>query len=144
MPERYEGLRETESADYAVRTEWNVRDADATVVFSFGPPTGGSALTVRLAERHARPVLVLDLEAVPRETAAHELAALRTPRWPAAQSGRSPVRAGRRTARPPTHLSSRSQVETDPAVALEGLTSDPHPTRLSNRGGVRGFCLNSL
>jgi Circularly permutated YpsA SLOG family len=54
---------ETESEDYALRTRLNVRDADATVVFHFGPPTGGSALTVRIARSLGKPLLSLDLEA---------------------------------------------------------------------------------
>ena len=43
IPERYEELVESDSESYERRTELNVRDSDATVVFSFGPPTGGSA-----------------------------------------------------------------------------------------------------
>lgn len=54
-------LRETDSADYAVRTERNVIDGDATVLITRGPATGGSALTARLARRHARPLLEIDL-----------------------------------------------------------------------------------
>ena len=44
------------------RTELNVRDSDATVVFSFGPPTGGSALTAKLARSLGKSLLTLDLE----------------------------------------------------------------------------------
>ena len=61
VPQRYENLVETESASYAHRTEQNVRDSDATVVFSFGPPTGGSALTAKLARSLGKPLLALDL-----------------------------------------------------------------------------------
>ena len=45
VPERYGNLVETESDAYEPRTELNVRDSDATVIFSFGPAFGGSALT---------------------------------------------------------------------------------------------------
>lgn len=55
-------LREMPSAKPAVRTRWNVRDADATVIFSHGPLSGGSALTLRLAIKLAKPVLHLDLK----------------------------------------------------------------------------------
>jgi putative molybdenum carrier protein len=54
-------LQETKSALVAVRTEWNVRDADATVIFSHGKLTGGSALTRRLARKHRKPVLHVNL-----------------------------------------------------------------------------------
>ena len=64
IPDRYL-LRETGSPDYAVRTEWNVRDADATLVLCSGPARGGTALTVRLARRHAKPLLIVDLSAPP-------------------------------------------------------------------------------
>jgi sugar-specific transcriptional regulator TrmB len=54
-------LRETPSEDYAERTEWNVRDADATLVLTLGRPSPGTALTIALARRLERPLLVLDL-----------------------------------------------------------------------------------
>jgi hypothetical protein len=54
-------LVETPSADYAQRTEWNVRDSDATLVIARGRPTGGTALTIALAHRYGRPLLVADL-----------------------------------------------------------------------------------
>jgi hypothetical protein len=62
VPERYRGLLETDSPAYALRTELNVRDSDATLILSFGRPRGGTALTRRLARRLGRPVLALDLE----------------------------------------------------------------------------------
>ena len=52
-------LLETASADPAVRTGRNVREADATLVLARGPLTGGTALTVRRATEAGRPVLVL-------------------------------------------------------------------------------------
>jgi hypothetical protein len=58
-------LRETPSADYPERTEWNVRDSDGTLVLTRGRPSGGTALTIALARRRGRPVLVLDLEQGP-------------------------------------------------------------------------------
>lgn len=53
-------LRETPSSDYAQRTEWNVRDAHATLVLARRPLSGGTALTVRLAQAYGRPHLVVD------------------------------------------------------------------------------------
>ncbi len=57
-------VEETESGNPAVRTEWNVRDADATLLFSHGPLTGGSALTWSVAQRLGRPVLHIDFNTV--------------------------------------------------------------------------------
>jgi hypothetical protein len=54
-------LVETPSADYAQRTEWNVRDSDATLVLARGRPTGGTSLTITLARRHAKPLRVVDI-----------------------------------------------------------------------------------
>jgi hypothetical protein len=58
-------LRETPSASYRQRTEWNVRDSDGTLVLTRGRPSGGTALTIARARQHRRPVLVLDLSARP-------------------------------------------------------------------------------
>lgn len=62
IPERY-ALREHDSPVYAARTERNVVDSDATLVLAIGTPRNGTALTVRLAARHGRPCLVVDLAA---------------------------------------------------------------------------------
>ncbi len=51
-------LRETPSAEYAERTAWNVRDSDGTLVLVFTEPAGGTALTVREAERQGKPLFV--------------------------------------------------------------------------------------
>lgn len=59
IPSKYQ-LRETPSDIYAERTEWNVRDADATVIFSgTARLNGGSALTEKLAAAYGRPCLHL-------------------------------------------------------------------------------------
>lgn len=55
-------LRETPSADPAQRTEWNVRDSDATLILHRGPLSGGSALTAAIASRLSRPMLQVDLD----------------------------------------------------------------------------------
>lgn len=65
-------LWETPVVEYAQRTEWNVRDADATVIFSFGVQlSGGSQYTAWLARNLGRPVLHLAGGDV--EVAAHRL-----------------------------------------------------------------------
>ena len=55
-------LKETGSSDYRVRTERNVKEADGTLILTWGNPTGGTALTVKVADKHKKPCLVLDLE----------------------------------------------------------------------------------
>ena len=48
-------LVETPSASYLQRTEWNVRDSDATAVFTIAPTlTGGSKRTAEFAEKHLK------------------------------------------------------------------------------------------
>lgn len=54
-------LVETASVDYAERTAGNVRDSDGTLVLTRGRPSGGTALTISVAQRAERPLLVLDL-----------------------------------------------------------------------------------
>lgn len=54
-------IAETPSGDSAQRTEWNVRDSDGTLVLTGGEPSGGTALTIRLAKGMGRPFLVVDL-----------------------------------------------------------------------------------
>lgn len=62
IPDQYP-LVETESAEYSRRTELNVRDSDATLVLAFASLRGGTRLTVRFAERYARPLRIVDLNA---------------------------------------------------------------------------------
>ena len=51
IDERY-SLTETPGSDPAQRTEWNIRDSDATVIFSTRPELiGGSRLTAELAQK---------------------------------------------------------------------------------------------
>jgi hypothetical protein len=53
-------LKETPSVAYVQRTEWNVRDSDATVLFSIDPTlTGGSLKTMDFARKHKKPRLHL-------------------------------------------------------------------------------------
>jgi Circularly permutated YpsA SLOG family len=56
---RYQ-LKETPSAEYLERTEWNVRDSDATVVFTLAKKaTGGSRKTISFAKKHKKPCIHL-------------------------------------------------------------------------------------
>jgi Circularly permutated YpsA SLOG family len=48
-------LKETPSASYLQRTEWSVRDSDATVLFSIGRTlTVGSPKTMEFARKHKK------------------------------------------------------------------------------------------
>ena len=60
IPDRYQ-LTETASGNYLVRTEQNVIDSHATVIFTDGPATGGSKKTIVFAKKHSRPWLHVDV-----------------------------------------------------------------------------------
>ena len=60
IPDRYP-LQETPSAESDERTEWNVRDADGTLVIFAGPLRGGTERAVQVAHRLGKPLLVVDL-----------------------------------------------------------------------------------
>ena len=52
------GLQETDSDAYPVRTERNVLESDATVIFTIAPELrAGAKLTSELAEKHGKPWL---------------------------------------------------------------------------------------
>lgn len=70
IPSRYP-LVETSTPAYPHRTRLNIRDSDATLVFTRGEPAGGTRLTVELAIRLRRPVLIIDL-ARTRGVSAHQ------------------------------------------------------------------------
>ena len=55
-------LQQTPSSDYPERTDWNVRDSDATVILHRGPLSGGTRLTAELARNRGRPFLSRDLQ----------------------------------------------------------------------------------
>lgn len=69
---RYQ-LMETESARYRARTVRNVRDSDATLVTNLGLLEGGSLETLRIAERHVKPVRVVQLDHALSQDAIDEL-----------------------------------------------------------------------
>lgn len=60
LPAQY-NLKELDSENYRTRTEQNVIAGDGTLIVSFGPLTGGSALTESLSIKHDRPCLTLNL-----------------------------------------------------------------------------------
>ena len=64
IPAKY-SLTETRSPQYAVRTRWNVRDSDGTLLLVPDEPSGGSALTLVAARARGKPVLVVNLGYAP-------------------------------------------------------------------------------
>lgn len=56
---------ESLSDEYSRRTELNVMDSDGTLILSHGALTGGSALTEKLARKHGKPVLHINLSRKP-------------------------------------------------------------------------------
>ena len=74
IPMRYP-LRECSEAGYAIRTQRNVEDSDATCILALGPLSGGTALTADLAQRSGKPLLVVDLAEVPAGKAGRQAAA---------------------------------------------------------------------
>jgi hypothetical protein len=55
-------LTETDSANYRARTIRNVVESDATLIANIGELDGGSLETLRIAERHGKPVRVVQLD----------------------------------------------------------------------------------
>lgn len=56
-------LQETPSSEYPERTEWNIRDSDGTLIFTYGTPSDGTALTLKMVKRKNKPLLIIDLQA---------------------------------------------------------------------------------
>lgn len=61
LPEKYH-LQEMTTTSYPKRTEQNVIDSDGTVIFVHGRLSGGSDLTRKLAEKHGKPWLHLNMK----------------------------------------------------------------------------------
>lgn len=68
IPARY-AMQEMSSTDYLRRTEQNVIDSDATLVFTLGRATGGSLRTLEFAHGHEKPWLHIDVDELSRERA---------------------------------------------------------------------------
>ena len=61
IPDKYP-LQETESSEYRVRTEWNIRDTDGTLILNTGKLIGGTKLTHKLAVEKDKPVFIVQLD----------------------------------------------------------------------------------
>jgi hypothetical protein len=63
LPEdKYANMQETDTDDVNVRTELNVQNSDATLIFSHGALFGGSEYTERMARKHGKPCLHVDFD----------------------------------------------------------------------------------
>jgi len=60
IPDRYP-MQETSSPAYPLRTEMNVEDSDGTLILTRGSPSGGTLLTLKLARKHHKPYILVDL-----------------------------------------------------------------------------------
>jgi hypothetical protein len=60
LPSYYQ-LQEMPTEDYAARTEKNVLDSDGTLLISRGSPTGGTDYTRKMALKHGKQLLHIDL-----------------------------------------------------------------------------------
>jgi hypothetical protein len=61
LPDKYQ-LQEMPTASYPKRTEQNILDSDGTLIICHGKLTGGSSLTRKVAKKHDRPWLHLDMD----------------------------------------------------------------------------------
>ena len=74
LPAHYQ-LEEMPTDDYAARTEKNVLEADGTLLISRGSPTGGTDFTRKMALKHGKQLLHIDLTAGQRPADAGSLIA---------------------------------------------------------------------
>lgn len=74
IPEQYP-LAETSTSSYSIRTEKNVIESDGTLVLNIGQLSSGTAYTIKMARRHKKPFLVVQLDQeTPNEPVLHWLA----------------------------------------------------------------------
>ena len=119
IPERYP-LKETPSSDYSERTEWNVRDSDATLVLTWGPPTGGTAYTIERVIFWGRSLLLVDLSGAPGPSLVRD--------WLRSEGVRVLNVAGpRESGRPGVYAKARRLLESAFTDATPGPGSGPGP-----------------
>ena len=78
IPVKYH-LNEMASPEYLPRTKANVFDSDATVIFTYGPPTGGSLKTINYAHHLPIPYHHVDLIRTTAKDAVNDMMMM----WPA-------------------------------------------------------------
>lgn len=73
ISERYP-LRCMETGGYLERTRQNVLDSDGTLIVTFDAPHGGTAATIGMCRRAAKPMLIVDGAKLAADAAAREAA----------------------------------------------------------------------
>lgn len=61
IPDKYQ-LNETAEIDHTVRTEYNVRDSDATLMIFRGKLHGGTAYAIEMAKHLDKPAMAINLD----------------------------------------------------------------------------------
>jgi predicted Rossmann-fold nucleotide-binding protein len=64
IPDRYPMI-ELASENYRDRTEKNIIESDATLILTVGVISGGTTVTLQLAERHGKPYMIEALDGDP-------------------------------------------------------------------------------
>jgi hypothetical protein len=72
LPDEYQ-LLEMPTKSYPKRTEKNILDSDGTLIVSHGTVSGGTALTTKLAKKHEKPWMHINLDKVSLEKAGSQL-----------------------------------------------------------------------
>jgi len=62
LSDKYKGMVELDTSEYPVRTERNVVDSDATLIFTLGAPDRGTSLTIKLAKKYRKPFLIINIK----------------------------------------------------------------------------------
>lgn len=62
IDEKYDKLTELDTEDYKARTEKNAVESDATIIFTSGKPTGGTAYTIKCLKKHKKEYLLIDIK----------------------------------------------------------------------------------
>jgi hypothetical protein len=72
IPEKYP-VTELPDAGYSQRTRRNVIDSDGTAIICFGPPSGGTELTMLCCIEECRPHVLIDAERLSVDRASREI-----------------------------------------------------------------------
>ena len=72
LPEKYQ-LKEMPISGFKERIEQNVIDSNGTVIISHGNLTGGAEYSQKMAEKHQRPCLHIDLNQTPADMAGSKI-----------------------------------------------------------------------
>lgn len=72
LDSKYDHMTELETVNYPARTDRNVKDADATLIFTMGQIGRGTALTIRKTKKYRIPYLHIDLDEKSEQEAVQE------------------------------------------------------------------------